>query len=160
MSQPTEMPRWRTDDLYAGLDDARFDADLSSLGEQVRDLGELFDQNGIRQGGAPLSAEVLAQAIDAMNSTFRQLGELRAYINAFTSTDSRNAAAQQRMGELTTLALPLSPLRSRLTAWLGSAEEGQLHQPVARRVPGRTSARHGAAGIGDRAGRSGAPRRF
>ncbi|MHA0033610.1 M3 family oligoendopeptidase [Deinococcus sp. PESE-13] len=127
MSQPTEMPRWRTDDLYAGLDDARFDADLSSLGEQVRDLGELFDQNGIRQGGAPLSAEVLAQAIDAMNSTFRQLGELRAYINAFTSTDSRNAAAQQRMGELTTLALPLSPLRSRLTAWLGSAEEGQLH---------------------------------
>ena len=24
------MPRWRTDDLYAGLDDARFDADLKA----------------------------------------------------------------------------------------------------------------------------------
>ena len=127
MSQPKEMPRWRTDDLYTGLDDARFTADLEALRSEVRELTELFDTQGIRKGGAAVSAEALAQAIDALNSVSRRLGEVRAYVNAFTSTDSRDAAAQRRMGELTTLALPLSPLHSRLTAWLGGAEEGQLH---------------------------------
>ena len=37
MSQPKEMPRWRTDDLYTGLDDARFTADLEALRSEVRE---------------------------------------------------------------------------------------------------------------------------
>ncbi|PJI52244.1 hypothetical protein CTI14_45515 [Methylobacterium radiotolerans] len=50
-----EMPRWRTDDLYAGLDDTTFTADLSAIQTGVTDLETLFDDLDIRQG-APRDA--------------------------------------------------------------------------------------------------------
>ena len=126
MSQSTDLPRWRTDDLYAGLDDAHFAEALDLARREVGDLEQLFDRTDIRQGGSEVTVESLAHALEAFNSVLERLGQLRAYVYAFTTTDSRNATAQQRQGELTTLTLPLSPLRSRLTAWLGPLEEGDL----------------------------------
>lgn len=126
MTPLTEMPRWRTDDLYAGLDDARFESDLQALSTDVGELEQLFDRLDIRQNGAAVTAGALAQTIDQLNDLTRRLGQTRAYINAFTSTDSRDTLAQQKMGQLTTLALPLGPLHSRLTAWVGDLSDPEL----------------------------------
>lgn len=120
-----EMPRWRTDDLYPSLDDARIDADLAALRGQVAELESSFDRLNVRKGEA-VTTEALEQVLSGMNAVTLRLISLRGYLNAFASTDSRDALAQQRVGELTTLTLPLGPLRSRLTAWLGGLDDAAL----------------------------------
>lgn len=125
-----EMPRWRTDDLYAGLDDTTFTADLSAIQTGVTDLETLFDDLDIRQG-APVTAATLDRVLDAMNALTARRLPLGSYINAFTSVDSRNALAQQKMGELVTATLPIGPLRSRLTAWLGGLTDDALNALLA-----------------------------
>ncbi|WP_189005836.1 M3 family oligoendopeptidase [Deinococcus malanensis] len=119
------MPRWRTDDLYPSLDDARVSTDLAALRGQVAELESTFDRLNVRKGEA-VTAEALEQVLSGLNAVTLRLITLRGYINAFASTDSRDALAQQRVGELTTLTLPLGPLRSRLTAWLGSLDDACL----------------------------------
>ncbi|EYB67190.1 Oligoendopeptidase F [Deinococcus phoenicis] len=117
-----ELPRWRTDDLYAGLDDSRLTADLAALREEVVALEVAFDEVGVRKGGRAATPEALARVLGGLNALATRLTSLRGFISSFVSTDSRNALAQQRMGDLTTLTLPLGPLRSRLTAWLGGQD--------------------------------------
>ncbi|MEF2278558.1 M3 family oligoendopeptidase [Deinococcus sp. YIM 134068] len=121
-SQAAQLPRWRTDDLYAGLDDPRLTADLAMLRDRVKALEETFDAAGIRKDGEAGTPDTLAQVLGGLNDVLTLLTRLRGFISAFVTTDSRDALAQQRMGELTTLALPLGPLRSRLTAWLGGQD--------------------------------------
>ncbi|GAA5532947.1 M3 family oligoendopeptidase [Deinococcus aluminii] len=121
-TQARELPRWRTDDLYAGLDDPRLTADLAALREEVAALEASFDEVGVRKGGSAATPETLARVLDGLNGLLGRLTSLRGFISSFVSTDSRNALAQQKMGELTTLTLPLGPLRSRLTAWLGEQD--------------------------------------
>ncbi|WP_216329364.1 M3 family oligoendopeptidase [Deinococcus aestuarii] len=118
----SELPRWRTDDLYAGLDDPHLTADLAELRERMRELETAFDVLGVRQGGQMATQESLAQALGGLNEVLILLIRLRGFTSAFVRTDSRNALAQQRMGEVITLSLPLGPLRSRLTAWLGEQD--------------------------------------
>lgn len=122
----TEMPRWRTDDLYAGLQDPQLSADYATLKAGVSDLEATFDRLNIRQGGAAVTPDTLKTVLDAMNALILRRNTLGAYVAAFTSVDSRNALAEQKMGELITMTLPLGPLRSRLTAWLGGLDDAAL----------------------------------
>ncbi|MFC4636946.1 M3 family oligoendopeptidase [Deinococcus hohokamensis] len=124
------MPRWRTDDLYTGLQDARLSADLAALRDDVGALEAAFDRLNVRKGEA-VEAGALETVLSGLNAALLQLTSLRGYINAFASTDSRDALAQQRVGELTTLSLPLGPLRSRLTAWLGGLDDTGLEGVLA-----------------------------
>lgn len=125
-----EMPRWRTDDLYSGLDAPELAADLTGLRADVGALEAAFDHLNVRQGGE-VTPDALDTVLNGLNSLSLRLGAVRVYVNAFTSTDSRDALAQQKMGELTTLALPLGPLRSRLTAWLGGLDDPGLDRLLA-----------------------------
>ena len=121
-----DLPRWRTDDLYPGLDDAKFTGDLRAFGEGVRALEATFDDLGVRKGGSPVTPQALERVLGDLNALTLDRIRLGGYVNAFTSVDSRDALAQQRAGELSTLGLPLGPLRSRLTAWLGGLSEAAL----------------------------------
>lgn len=118
------MPRWRTDDLYPGLDDAKFTADLTALRNEVQALEKQFDTLNIRKDGEEVTPAALEQVLTALNALSLSRNRLGSYVNAFTSVDSRNALAQQKMGELVTATLPVGPLRSRLTAWLGGLSDG------------------------------------
>jgi oligoendopeptidase F len=127
-TQARDLPRWRTDDLYAGLDDPRLDADLASLRAKVTALEGTFDEVGVRKGGSVALPESLARVLGGLNDLSARLTALRGFISAFVTTDSRDALAQQKMGDLTTLTLGLGPLRSRLTAWLGGQDVEALLQ--------------------------------
>ncbi|MFC5848298.1 M3 family oligoendopeptidase [Deinococcus petrolearius] len=125
MTTIPDMPRWRTDDLYPGLDAPGLAADLAGLRADVAALEAAFDRLNVRQGGE-VTPDALDTVLDGLNALALRLGAARSYVSAFTTTDSRDALAQQKMGELTTLALPLGPLRSRLTAWLGGLDDAGL----------------------------------
>ncbi|WP_180970226.1 M3 family oligoendopeptidase [Deinococcus planocerae] len=116
------MPRWRTDDLYAGLNDPRLTADLAELRARVAALETTFDELGVRKGGSVATPEAVERVLGGLNEVGALVSRLRGFIAAFVTTDSRDSLAQERMGDLTTLSLPLGPLRSRLTAWLGEGD--------------------------------------
>ncbi|MBB5233552.1 M3 family oligoendopeptidase [Deinococcus budaensis] len=121
-TQARDLPRWRTDDLYAGLEDGRLSADLAALRDAVSALEATFDRVGVGQGGPAATPETLTGVLGSLNEVLGRVTTLRGFISAFVTTDSRDALAQQKMGELTTLTLGLGPLRSRLTAWLGGQD--------------------------------------
>ncbi|PNY80058.1 M3 family oligoendopeptidase [Deinococcus koreensis] len=136
----TDLPRWRTDDLYAGLDDPALEPGLAALGSDIAALEQQFDALAIRKDGAPVSADLLATVLDALNAVAERVGVLRAYLLAFVATDSRDARAQGLMSTLTTLTLPLGPLRSRLTAWIGGLDDQTLDSLMSDSETGRTYA--------------------
>ncbi|BDP42187.1 oligoendopeptidase F [Deinococcus aetherius] len=117
-----DLPRWRTDDLYAGLDDPRLSADLAELRARIAALEATFDSLGVRKGGSVATPGTVARVLDGLNDVSALLRRVSAFTSAYGRTDSRDALAQQRTGEVTTLGLPLGPLRSRLTAWLGEQD--------------------------------------
>ncbi|OLV17115.1 Oligoendopeptidase F [Deinococcus marmoris] len=125
------MPRWRTDDLYASLSDPRLEQDLEGLRAGIADLERLFDELDVRMDGPAATPETLGRVLDAMNALSNRSGPIGAYLNAFFTTDSRDTLAQSRMAALTTLTLPLGPLRSRLTAWLGGLSDAQFSELLA-----------------------------
>lgn len=112
--------------MYAGLDDAQFGSDLQAIKADVQALERRFDALGVAKDGAPVTVQALEEVIGTMNALQKQLGRLYAFINAFTSVDSRNALAQQKQGELVGATLALGPLGARLTAWLGQMNDAQL----------------------------------
>ncbi|GHF32039.1 pepF/M3 family oligoendopeptidase [Deinococcus metalli] len=122
----TDLPRWRTTDLYGGLDAPALTADLTTLADDVSALVTTFDTLDIREGGAVVTPDALETVLDAMNAVTLRAATLRSYLNAFVATDSRDAAAQGLMSTLTTTTLPLGPLRSRFTAWLGDLDDAAL----------------------------------
>ncbi|MFK7600792.1 M3 family oligoendopeptidase [Deinococcus sp. SM5_A1] len=126
-----EMPRWRTDDLYASLSDPRLEQDLEGLRAGIADLERLFDELDVRMDGPAATPETLGRVLDAMNALSNHSGPIGAYLNAFFTTDSRDTLAQSRMAAFTTLTLPLGPLRSRLTAWLGGLSDAQFSELLA-----------------------------
>ena len=123
---PTE-PRWRTDDLYPGLDSADYAAAIRDLGERITALGELFDRLGIARGEQPAAPQAaFEEALNALNELMERQRPIQAYASAFFTTDTRSDLAQARMSELTTLTQPLSPLFTRFQGWLGGLDQGAL----------------------------------
>ncbi|MDV6374431.1 M3 family oligoendopeptidase [Deinococcus arenicola] len=126
-----EFPRWRTDDLYASLNDPQLEQDLNGLNAEIAALETLFDELEVGKDGPSATPETLGRVLDAMNALGTRSGPLGAYLNAFVTTDSRDALAQSCMAAFVTLTLPLGPLRSRLTAWLGGLNDAQLSDLLA-----------------------------
>ncbi|QLG11152.1 M3 family oligoendopeptidase [Deinococcus sp. D7000] len=126
-----EMPRWRTDDLYASLSDPKLEQALEGLGADIGRLEALFAELEVGKGGPVPTPATLGRVLNAMNALGNTSGPIGAYLNAFVTTDSRDERAQGRMAAFTTLTLPLGPLRSRLTAWLGGLSDAQLSDLLA-----------------------------
>src|SRR4051812_27717318 len=118
-----QEPHWRTDDLYPALDSPEYRAAIGETAAQIGALGELFDRLDIRKDGQP--GDTLAayeEATEAMNRLLAALAPVRAYAQAFVTTDSRNDLAQARASELSTLTQPLGDLNTRYSAWLGGLD--------------------------------------
>ncbi len=118
-----QEPHWRTDDLFPALDSPEYAAAIEETGAQIKALGELFDRLDIRKDGQPGDAvAAYDEATGAMNRLLAALTPVRAYAQAFVTTDSRNDLAQARASELGTLTQPLGDLNTRYNAWLGGLD--------------------------------------
>ncbi len=131
----TQEPHWRTDDLYPGIESPQYRSAITGVGEQVAALGALFDHLDIRKDGR--GEEVAAaydEATGALNALYTALMPVRAYAQAFVTTDSRDDAAQAAASELGTLTQPLGDLLARYSAWLGglNPDDLQAQSEVAR----------------------------
>jgi oligoendopeptidase F len=119
-SPSAQEPHWRTDDLFPALDSPEYSAAVQGVAAQVTALGELFDRLEIRKDGKVQDmVTTYEQATGALNALYTALTPVRAYAQAFVTTDSRNDLAQAKASELGTLTQPLGDLSTRYSAWLG-----------------------------------------
>ncbi|MEA2530595.1 MAG: hypothetical protein QOG89_2239 [Thermomicrobiales bacterium] len=131
MTVATEaLPRWNLSVVYPGIDSPEFAAGFEETFRQVDDLVRLFDElTSDDQPPAPLSdgtVRAVETLIDRFNTVYEAIETLSSYIYGHVSTDSRDDLAQARLSEFEQRALPLSKLRPRATAWLGSLDVDAL----------------------------------
>jgi pepF/M3 family oligoendopeptidase len=124
------LPRWDLSVVYPGIDSPEFAAGFEETFRQVDDLVRLFDElTSDDQPPAPLSdvtVSAVETLIDGFNTIYEAIETLSSYIYGHVSTDSRDDLAQARLSEFEQRALPLSKLRPRATAWLGSLDVDAL----------------------------------
>ncbi|MGC9469534.1 MAG: M3 family oligoendopeptidase [Anaerolineae bacterium] len=149
-----ELPHWRLDQLYPGLDSEQFARDFNALSTGVGDLTEFFDSRDIGievESAADLSTKVhtLEEAIIKLNALLRLARRLGAYVRGHTATDSRNTQAQIWMSRLQIQLAELEKLEPRFTAWVGEldldtaltqSEIARAHSYALRRA--QTEAQH------------------
>lgn len=129
MSQAATLPHWDVSDVFPGLESPElrgaWDAYVARLGALEQ---QLQAQEAAAQSG-PLDDERTAQieqALGAFNTAAQEAQTLRSYIYAFTSVNSRDAAAMALQSELQPQLARLQLLSTRLSAWLGTLDVEEL----------------------------------
>ena len=123
MTAVEDLPRWDVSQYFPSLESKEFAAAHEGIGASVTRLVSLYDQHDVRGGPRTLDDETVAafdEVITATNSTIEELMLLSAYVNAYVSTDTRNATAQGIRAQLQTQSATLIKLNARLAEWIDS----------------------------------------
>lgn len=119
-----DLPRWDVTTLHASLDARSFRDALEQASADAKRAVALFDELGIRSTDPrPVDQRdgvAADRAIATFNRAAAELDLLRVYVNATVATDSRHAAAQSRLSEITSVGATLRPLLARLAEWVSS----------------------------------------
>jgi oligoendopeptidase F len=123
-----ELPRWSVRDLFESVDSREFRAALEQAGAHAeRALGTL-DRYEIRfiepRAATVEDGRAADEAIAAMNDLGKLLDELRSYVYATVSTNSRDERAQSLLAEVRRVQARLTPLLARLADWVGALHAG------------------------------------
>lgn len=122
------LPRWDMSNIYTGLEGADYQAAVARLEAELTGFEELLDAHGIRRLPAASHAEAaalaatLAAALRRANDVARLSETLDAFVYAFLTTDSYNAAATREYSRLELLDTRRKRLDVRLRGWIGSLE--------------------------------------
>jgi pepF/M3 family oligoendopeptidase len=120
------IPHWDVSNVYPGLDSPEFQADTNKLDQILTALEAFLDEHHIQQIPAgPAQKEpqaiagILDQLIHQMNDLAELISTLRAYINAFTATDSYNALAKKAFSTWEQSYVRSQQSTTRIRAWIG-----------------------------------------
>ncbi len=124
------LPRWDMTQFFPGLDAPEFVAAVDAFEQQLAELEALWDEHGVDRQAAdaakPAAVDAWETVFERYNSALEASRLLFGYVSSFTSTDSRDTAAQARMSELQQLGARLGKLGTRWTAWIGSLDVDAL----------------------------------
>jgi pepF/M3 family oligoendopeptidase len=119
-------PRWDLSNVYPSLEDPKFENAVQQFTLQIASLEELFIKR-VSQTGTQAEVSELAglvgEVIDGLNSAYELGSTLRAYINAFITTDSRDDLAKRRWSEFEQVFVRLQKINTQSTAWIGRLSE-------------------------------------
>lgn len=127
MSLPANpLPRWDLSAVFPGLESPEFAEGFESAVRAIDELVATFDRHDVaRRDPAPLdevTVTAFEEVVGQYNAVLEETRTLRAYIEGFVSTDSRNETAQARASELRQKTMLLSLLETRFAAWIGSLD--------------------------------------
>jgi len=128
MTQPTTRPpHWDVSNVYPRLDSAEFKSDFDLMNTSVDALFAFLDEYQIEYDTAGPTekdpqnlAEIIEHLIGALNDLYTLVSTLRAYINAYVSTDSYNAEAKRAMSIFQKNGVRLQQAQTRIDGWIGS----------------------------------------
>ena len=121
----TTLPHWDVSDVFPSLESPEFAEGFRRSLRRIESLVALVDRLGI-PGKVSQPGSALEQILTEQNATLEEVATLEAYIYAFVSTNTRDAAAQARLSELQQARVKLSLLVVRLTAWIGTLDVEKL----------------------------------
>jgi pepF/M3 family oligoendopeptidase len=130
MATAAALPHWDMTVVYPSLEAPQFLDAFGDVTTEIDNLAAFFDAQAIaKRDPAPLTdAQVQAfeQAVARYNALLERVGPIRAFINGFVSTNSRDDLAQARLSELQQQFVQLHQLDTRLVAWIGSLDVESL----------------------------------
>lgn len=117
-TDPMTALQWDVSSYFDSVEGRGFAEAEERFGAEVRRLAALYDHHEVRAGSVPHDpAGTLDEVVEATNRVLGDLQLLRAFLNAFVSTDATDAAAQAAMSRLQRSSVELSTLTTRLDAW-------------------------------------------
>ncbi|MGD9702421.1 MAG: M3 family oligoendopeptidase [Acidimicrobiia bacterium] len=121
---PPELPRWDATVLHESVESRTFVDSLERIGADVARTTALFDEHDVRatapRVATPADGRAADQVIAALNATMNDLGELRAFVHSFVSTDSFDDTAQSVASRIQVLDAKLRPLLARFSDWVAA----------------------------------------
>lgn len=121
-----ELPRWKTDNIYSGLDADDYRAAVRKLESELAALEACFERHHIRRLETPPAeedaalADLIAITLANLNDLALLASTLDSFVYAFHSTDSYNATAAREMSRLEIIGTRRQKLSVRFQGWLGS----------------------------------------
>ncbi len=144
MSSPTPLavelpppPRWRMENVFPGLQSPEREAAFADIERQTDELERFLETTAnaadVQTSPAQL-ATVLAEAVERLNRLLLLADTTESYLEAFITTDSRDAAAKKLHSAYEQLDVRLEQAAVRLRKWVGSLapalEEALPRHPV------------------------------
>jgi oligoendopeptidase F len=94
-----ELPQWRLDDLYEGMDSPRFAADLKRAQEEAKQFAETYRGKLSKLADEPEGGEALAAAVRAYEALQDLTGRVMAYASLLYASDTSDAARAKFYGD-------------------------------------------------------------
>jgi pepF/M3 family oligoendopeptidase len=122
-----ELPHWDLEVIYPSLESEAFRSAFDTWTQSLEDLTAFFNAQDIDQPEVDLPTDdatirTLETLINRLNDIERRAQKLYTYVVGFTTTNSRNAAAQSWMSKLQIALARLEKLSPRFTAWVGGLD--------------------------------------
>jgi len=94
-----QLPEWRLDDLYEGMDSPRFAADLERARREAKQFKETHRGKLIALADEPEGGEALAAAVSAYESLQDLTGRVMAYASLIYASDTSDGARAKFHGD-------------------------------------------------------------
>ncbi len=121
------LPHWDVSGLYPSPQSLAFEEAVQTFLDALAEAEDRFDALGLMAREEPLgvdgvSTRAAEEALSRLNALQAAYHTLRAYLTAFTATNSRDEVAQAQVSRLQKEGVRLQQLETRFTAWLGSLD--------------------------------------
>ena len=94
-----DLPQWRLDDLYEGMDSPRFAGDLKRAQEEAKQFAETYRGKLSKLADELQGGEALAAAVRAYESLQDLTGRVMAYASLLYASDTSDAARAKFYGD-------------------------------------------------------------
>jgi pepF/M3 family oligoendopeptidase len=118
----TPVPHWDLSNVYPSLESKEFETALTSVKNQLNELETFFvEKLNPSDAQTPVNqlAETTSGALDRLNAVYQQAATIRAYLQAFVTTNSRDKVAMKKMSEFDQVGVRLQNLSTQFQAWVG-----------------------------------------
>ena len=122
----TKIPHWSVSNIFPSIDSAEYAASTELLAKKITNCAKLID--GL---GKANSASACADVITTLNDIFEHGGMIRAYLQAFITTDSHNQEALKKYSLFERSFLEVQNMHLHFQVWVGQQSDGELENIIA-----------------------------
>ena len=123
----TLLPTWDMTTIYPAVDSPEYAAAVETVTKDLDQLEDLLEAaEGLDQPRGPEVTATFERLLAGVDKTAELAYLNLAYLNGYTTVDSRNRAAQAKQSELFLLLSRFNKIGTRITAWLGTIDVDAL----------------------------------
>jgi pepF/M3 family oligoendopeptidase len=114
---PSPLPRWDLTSAFPSLDSPKYARAFEELVEKIRSFERLLDDCSTSKDSGSLE-----EVLQAYNTVARSATYMDSYIGCHVTVNTRDQEAQAKASELEAAVVPLTNLKARMSAWIGTLD--------------------------------------